>query len=451
MGRSIQAKRTAATVCAACLLLSAFMVPGCSKKGTGFELLATASVRSPQVGYLQTPDGSALYAGDSILCLERGKLRETTRLADSYQLAARAQPQVFPMLSDQGAIQLEDGRLLLLRELRRYDSSGQPAFDRHEAVLLSMADPEAPAEILFASPFIEGGLVMAAESPPRVLAVGSPSHDATSALLISHPVGSDGDAREWTRAADGVIRTVAVSPDGTVGVIRVRSIGVMVSELTLETLRVDDGTVVSSVVLPAGEEVAAFVSYDTGDARVWLLESYTEDHTIRLATVADGAFRYLDSEVSPESHLELLGSGEILADRPGDEMVLRIIERTGESRLAVAGISEGRVELVREMENVDLVSARIVDLDGDGRNEIVGVQRVGESQVMGDGYPGRVYVVRVEEEGSYSAIHSEAYMGVGIDAIDVGDLDGDGAQEIIVGYRTGTQDLQSHVDVLSLK
>jgi len=76
---------------------------------------------------------------------------------------------------------------------------------------------------------------------------------------------------------------------------------------------------------------------------------------------------------------------------------------------------------------------------------------VGESQVMGDGYPGRVYVVRVEEEGSYSAIHSEAYMGVGIDVIDVGDLDGDGAQEIIVGYRTGTQDLQSHVDVLSLK
>ena len=355
------------------------------------------------------------------------------------------------MLSDQGAIQLEDGRLLLLRELWRYDSSGQPVFDRHEVVLLSAADPEAPAEVLFASPFIEGGLVMAAESPPRVLAVGSPSHDATSALLISHPVGSDGDAREWTRAADGVIRTVAVSPDGTVGVIRVRPIGVMVSELTLETWRVDDGTVVSSVVLPAGEEVAAFASYDTGDARVWLLETYREDHTMRLATVADGEFHYLHSDIPLESHLEFLASGELLMDRSGDEMVLRIIERTGESRLAVAAVSGERIELLGEIGEDDIASARIVDLEGDGRNEIVGVQRVGESQVMGDAYPGRVYVVRVEEEGSYSAIHSEAYMGAGIDAIDVGDLDGDGAQEIIVGYRTGTQDLQSHVDVLSLK
>ncbi|MHB1019655.1 MAG: hypothetical protein ACYC1R_05540 [Coriobacteriia bacterium] len=453
MDRSVRAERTAATVCTACLLVLAFTVSSCSDKGTGFELLATASVRSSQVGYVATPDGPALYAGGSILRLKSGELHEIMRLADSYQLSVRALPRVFPMVSDQGAIYLEDGRLLLLRQAMRYDSGGQPVFDRYEVVLLSAADAEAPSESLFASQAIEGGLLMLEGRPPRVLAVGG-SHDSTSTLLISHPVGGNGDAREWTRAVDGVVRVAAASPDGTLAIVRTRPTGVMVFESTLEVLRADDGTVVSSTALPAGESVAALSSYHNSESRLWLLETYTEDHTTQLATVFDGEFRYLESDRSSDSYLELLTTGELLANRPGDELVVRIVDRTyatGGLRLAVATVSGGRIKLLREVEEDGIASARIVDLDGDGQNEIACVQRVDGLQMTAISYPSRVCVVRLEGEEGYTAIHSEAYMDVGIESIDCGDLNGDDRQEVIVGYQVGTSRPEPHVDVLALR
>ncbi len=232
---------------------------------------------------------------------------------------------------------------------------------------------------------------------PRALAVGS-SLDSTSSLLISHPVDVNGDAHEWTRAVDGVVRAAAAGPDGTVGVVRVRPTGVMVFESTLEVLRVDDGRVVSLTALPAGEEVSALTPYDTGDSRLWLLETYTEDHTTRLATVSGGGIR-----------------------------------------------------LLREIEEDGIASARIVDLDGNGQNEIVCVQRVDEPQMTAISYPSCVCVVRLEGEDGYTAIHSEAYLDVGIESIDCGDLNGDDRQEVIVGYQVGTSHPEPHVDVLALR
>ncbi len=124
-------KRARAIVraCAVFAVELAFTTTGYSDGGTESEWLATAHAGSSQVAHLCTPDGSTLYAGGSILRLEHGKLREVVRLADTYQLSVRPQPQVFPMVSDQGAIYLEDGRLLLLRQAMRPDSDGQPVFD----------------------------------------------------------------------------------------------------------------------------------------------------------------------------------------------------------------------------------------------------------------------------------------------------------------------------------
>ena len=120
MGGSKRA-RAIVTVCAVLAVELAFATTGCSDGGTGLELLATAPAGSSQAVNLCTPDGSALYAGGSIVRLGQGKLHGAACRADTYQLSVRPQPRVFPMLADQGATYLENGRLLLVRQVMRYD------------------------------------------------------------------------------------------------------------------------------------------------------------------------------------------------------------------------------------------------------------------------------------------------------------------------------------------
>lgn len=61
--------------------------------------------------------------------------------------------------------------------------------------------------------------------------------------------------------------------------------------------------------------------------------------------------------------------------------------------------------------------------------------------------PGRVFAWRFDAHGVLeSTLHSDVYER-GVYSLDTIDLDGDGVLEILGGYRRGTAEYQSYVDV----
>jgi hypothetical protein len=437
----------------------------------GIEVLASGSFPVGAVAGIAMESEPAVYVGGSVLALDGDEVQARLTLSSEYRDIAWSERVRSQGTGEANRVRLADGRLLHAREV--VDGTvfpiGDGRIDRIELVAIDLSGDEASAEALFTAPRIEEFAIGIVGEDSLVVCRcseidldGVPTDDWLSGFLVS----ADGKVTESWRTPDtfGDVRSFALAEESD----DVR-IGVLTSGWGGESPRLavfdGQGTLLDELWATEGETpqtdrlAESVFAYDDGKEIGWLVHWVGDSDALTLSSPSGGT-----REILAGDHFLVLDVGELSADSAGDEIVLRVVKVTGgssgggeeqnvASSVEIVTATGGKLETLSSRPDA-CTEARIVDLDGDGQNEIVGVVPQDLPQPVSHRSVDRLAVYTVDATGSFvqRLLSPLPVYEMGLMGFDCIDLDGDGAREVVVSYEVLKEngEAEPRVDVLKV-
>lgn len=354
-----------------------------------------------------------------------------------------------------GFAQLSDGALVMRRDVFRTDAERDRVLSHQELILARIGDEDVAVDPILGAPRILAFATAPGTEPEMLFCLSSDSEMDSSLRLSAMRISKDGLFEEaWTHEFP-ISRAVSFAVAGEGEDIRVGLLHIeldadgVASKPRLDVFDVRGAAQTLSMELPGFQIPERLHPYISGDSTGWLVE-WREDSGTRLTLGTDDSTKEVAADPSVMDRSRVLAVGDLVEESPGDEILMGVGGVDTESRrLVIARLSETELEIIADLGTASCLEGRIADVDGDGRNDIVGREMLPEPAQVSHRAIERVTVWLSGDDGFGPSISSEKYeMGIG--SLGLADLDGDGVLEVLVGYERGLTNTRAYMDVLEV-